>query len=91
MDKKRYQKYVAQQRELNKDKVCEFCGHDVNAAQLLIQEAYSGSNPDVLLHFLKRPVHDRETPKAYQCKGVGFSYVQSSMLGCAVWLELQLI
>ena len=28
MDKKRYQKYVAQQRELNKDKVCEFCGHE---------------------------------------------------------------
>lgn len=28
MDKKRYQKYVAKQRELNKDKVCEFCGHE---------------------------------------------------------------
>ena len=28
MNKKRYQKYVAQQRELNKDKVCEQCGKE---------------------------------------------------------------
>ena len=28
MDKIRYAKYVAQQRELNKDKVCEYCGKE---------------------------------------------------------------
>ena len=30
MDKVRYAKYVAKQRELNKDKVCEYCGHEHN-------------------------------------------------------------
>ena len=28
MDKVRYAKYVAKQRELNKDKVCEYCGKE---------------------------------------------------------------